>query len=229
MSKKSLYVIIGILAAVLIISLYFNKELYFAANRLADAENTVKGLIKSGQVREGDIIFQTSRSHQGIAIEKATHSDFSHCGLVLKNTVGYYVLEAVQPVKRTPLAEWIAKGRQNHFAIKRLKSADAVLTNSVMNKMKASGDSMVGRNYDAYFGWGDDSLYCSELVWKIYQRSTGLQLGRLQALKDFDLSSETVQKKLKARYNGHIPLDEKVISPEAIYNSDLLISEASNY
>jgi sensor domain CHASE-containing protein len=30
------------------------------------------------QLRDGDIIFQTSRSEQSIAIQKATHSQYSH-------------------------------------------------------------------------------------------------------------------------------------------------------
>jgi hypothetical protein len=75
-----------------------------------------------------------------------------------------------------------------------------------------------------YFGWGDDKLYCSELVWKIYKQATGLEVGKLQKLKDFDLSNPIVARKLKERYGNKIPLDETVISPVAIFNSQLLMT-----
>jgi len=34
-------------------------------------------------LRDGDIIFHTSRSAQSVAIQRATHSPYSHVGLVL--------------------------------------------------------------------------------------------------------------------------------------------------
>jgi hypothetical protein len=34
------------------------------------------------EFRDGDIIFQTSRSEESIAIQKATHSQYSHMGIV---------------------------------------------------------------------------------------------------------------------------------------------------
>jgi uncharacterized protein YcfL len=42
------------------------------------------------QLRDGDIIFQTSQSEQSIAIQKATHSQYSHMGIVfLRNGSPY--------------------------------------------------------------------------------------------------------------------------------------------
>jgi hypothetical protein len=34
------------------------------------------------QLRDGDIIFHTSRSAQSIAIQRATHSKYSHMGII---------------------------------------------------------------------------------------------------------------------------------------------------
>src|SRR5690349_1685102 len=113
MSKKLLYIIIAVLIIFLAASLYFGRNLYYAANRIVGAQKTVSELIQKEQVHEGDIIFQTSRSRQSMAIEAATHSQLSHCGLIFKDHEGYYVLEATGPVKKTPLANWISKGRQN--------------------------------------------------------------------------------------------------------------------
>lgn len=65
-------------------------------------------------------------------------------------------------------------------------------------------------------------MYCSELVWKIYDRGLGVRLGRLQKLRDFDLSDPVVKSKMKERYGNRIPLDETVISPGEIFSADSL-------
>ena len=73
------------------------------------------------------------------------------------------------------------------------------------------------------------SIYCSELIWKIYKRATGIELGKLQKLKDFDLTNETVKKKHKERYADKIPTDETVISPAAIFECDKLETVKNTY
>jgi hypothetical protein len=94
--------------------------------------------------------------------------------------------------------------------------------------MEAIGDLFKGKSYDLTFDWSDDKIYCSELIWKIYQRATGLEIGRLQKLKDFDLSDQAVQSKMKERYGNRIPMDETVISPVAIFDSELLTNIKAN-
>lgn len=65
-------------------------------------------------------------------------------------------------------------------------------------------------------------IYCSELIWKVYQRATGIELGKLEKLSDFDLTNEAVKKKMKERYGDKIPMNEIVISPKAVFESELL-------
>jgi hypothetical protein len=138
------------------------------------------------------------------------------------------VYEAVQPVKITPLDRWIAKGKGGHYMIKRLKNADRVLTTESVLKLKNICQQFVGKNYDLTFEWSDENIYCSELVWKAYQRATGIEIGKLQKLKDFDLSDQVVKSKMKERYGDQIPLNETVISPSAIYDSELLVPVKAN-
>lgn len=102
------------------------------------------------------------------------------------------------------------------------------MTAETLQKMKQEGEKFKGKNYDLTFEWSDDKIYCSELIWKIYQRATGIELGRLEKLSDFDLTDETVKKKMKERYGVKIPMDEIVISPAAIFDSELLITVKSN-
>ena len=94
--------------------------------------------------------------------------------------------------------------------------------------MKQEGEQFRGKNYDLTFEWTDNKIYCSELIWKIYQRATGVEIGTLEKLSSFDLTSPVVQAKMKERYGNKIPLDEWVISPEAIFNSELLRVVKSN-
>lgn len=178
----------------------------------------------SQDIHNGDLIFQTSTSSQSKAIQLATGSRYSHCGIIYKEGKHFFVFEAVQPVKRTPLDKWIARGKDGHYVIKRLKNADKILTPATLQKMKKVGDSFTGKNYDLTFEWSDDKIYCSELIWKIYQRATGIEIGKLEHLKDFDLTSKIVKDKMKERYGNNIPKEEIVISPKAIFESDLLIT-----
>ena len=180
------------------------------------------------QLSDGDLIFHTSLSAQSRAIQLATHSPWSHCGIVYKEGGSWQVFEAVQPVKRTPLADWVARGQGGHFVTKRLRDAEAALTPAALARLKAAGQPMLGHNYDLYFGWSDDRIYCSELIWKVYERGLGRRLGRLQHLRDFDLSNPAVQAKLRERYGNKLPLNETVISPVSIFNSPELVTVLSH-
>lgn len=186
------------------------------------------GIIKRSLLRNGDLIFQTSLSSQSKAIQLATHSKYSHCGIVYVSNGKYSVFEAVQPVKTTPLDEWIARGKGKHFVVKRLKNAARILTPELIQKMKKEGSRLHGKNYDLSFEWSDEKIYCSELIWKIYQRSTGIEIGKLQKLGDFDLSNPIVKNKMKERYGNNIPTNEIVISPKAIFESELLVTVLEN-
>jgi len=178
--------------------------------------------LKPDAIREGDLIFQTSLSAQSKAIQLATKSKYSHCGIIFKDKNGYFVLEAINQVKATPLAQWIARGQGKHFVVKRLKNADQVLNPAMLVKMKSAGQQLTGKAYDLTFEWSDAQIYCSELIWKIYERSTGLRIGKLEKLRDFDLSNDIVKKKMKTRYGNKVPMNETVISPVSIFNSKLL-------
>lgn len=174
----------------------------------------------SPSFKEGDIIFHTSLSQQSKAIQLATHSKFSHCGVIIKNDNKFYVLEAVEPVKLTEVSKWINRGKDKRYVVKRLKNIDAI-SNADISKAKQFGISLLGKHYDSDFNWSNDEIYCSELVWKIYDKM-GIQLSKPKQLKDFDLSNEIVQNKLKERYGKEIPYNEFVVSPEDIFISDKL-------
>jgi uncharacterized protein YycO len=175
------------------------------------------------QPMNGDIIFQTSTSRQSAAIQKATGSRYSHVGIVYLRDGRPFVFEAVEPVKSTPLQEWIDRGEGKHFVVRRLKNAGEVLNSEALDRMLDAGKPFEGRHYDLVFAWSDEKLYCSELVWKIYHRALGLEIGQLQTISEFDLSDPAVQVKLKERWGGPPP-DQLVISPAVMFESELLMT-----
>jgi len=179
---------------------------------------------KSLPAQNGDLIFQVSRSSQSKAIQLATGCRYSHMGIIYKIERQFYVYEAVQPVKLTPLTDWIKRGEKGQFAIKRLKNAATVLDAQTLARMQTVGKKFKNRNYDLYFEWSDERIYCSELVWKIYQQATGIEIGALQQLREFNLTAPAVRQKLRERYGNRIPMHEKVISPRAMFESDKLIT-----
>ncbi|MBT9395656.1 YiiX family permuted papain-like enzyme [Hymenobacter sp. NST-14] len=176
------------------------------------------------RLRNGDLIFQTSQSAQSRAIQLATHSAYSHCGILFQRAGEWRVFEAVQPVSETSLAAWVARGAGGRFVVKRLRDAETVLTPPVLRRLRAAGEQYRGRNYDLYFGWSDERIYCSELLWKMYYQATGRQIGQLQHLREFDLSHPAVQAKMRERYGNKLPLDELVISPVRMLESPELVT-----
>jgi hypothetical protein len=176
----------------------------------------------NNEFMSGDIIFQTSESNQSKAIQIATKSRYSHMGIIYLQDNEYYVFEAVQPVKLTLLTDWIKRGENEHYVVKRLKNSKEVLTSEKLSDMKVIGNRFLGKNYDLYFEWSDERIYCSELVWKIYKEALGIEVGELETLQDFDLTNEAVTEKLRERYGNNIPKNELVISPASMFKSEKL-------
>jgi len=176
----------------------------------------------NGGLKEGDIIFQSTASRQCEAVKLATKSKYSHVGMVFKKDGDWMVFEAVQPVKYTKFKEWTTHGENNHYVVKRLVKRDSFLSDSILSRMKIEGAKYLNKNYDIYFGWSDESIYCSELVWKVYKDVVGVEVGQLQKLKEFDLSQGIVKQIVEERYGENIPWEETVVSPAAIFVSSNL-------
>ena len=182
------------------------------------------GVTPDSIVRDGDIIFQTSLSSQSVAIQRATLSPYSHMGLIFLRDGKPYVFEAVSTVRYTPLRKWIARGSGGHFVIRRLKNAEGTLDKKSVDKLRVQIRRFQGKPYDPTFEWSDDRIYCSELVWKIYDRALGIKLGDLQRLKEFNLTDPIVSSKLRERYGLNVPMEELVISPEEVFRSPQLLT-----
>ncbi len=171
----------------------------------------------------GDIIFQETNSEQAKAIKLATKSKYTHVGVVMKYKDQLMVLEAIGPVIKTPIEKFIGRGIGKKYKVKRLKNSSEVFTKENQEKFISEGEKYFGKPYDIYFGWADDKIYCSELIWKIYKSVFNLEVGKLGRLKDFDLSSFAVKILMFKRYGLKIPYNETVIPPSSMFDSDLLV------
>lgn len=175
--------------------------------------------IFSFDLQEGDILFQETGSEQGKAIKLATKSRYTHAGIAFSYNGQMMILEAVGPVKKTSIQDFIKRGKNGHYVVKRLKNRETQLTKEKISELKKNGEKYLGLPYDIYFGWKDDRIYCTELIWKMYKEVLGIELGRLGKLKDFDLSSLSVRYLMFKRYGLNVPYNESVIAPSTMFDS----------
>ena len=163
--------------------------------------------IKAEQVREGDIIFQTSQSSQSKYIQKATQSTYTHCGVIVKVGNEYKVLETLRTIRLTPLKKFIERGRNQKYWIKR----------SDLKDIKINYDQYLGRTYDLAFKANNSKYYCSELVYEIYKRQLGINLCDLHPIKSYAIKGleRTIEKR-------GMNLNELVVAPSDLYKSPYL-------
>ncbi len=66
-------------------------------------------------VKEGDVIFQTSQSQQSPLIQIATQSTITHCGIIVTKDGKPYILETLKTLVLTPLDKFIARGKDEKY------------------------------------------------------------------------------------------------------------------
>ncbi len=159
-------------------------------------------------LREGDLVFGDTGSRQSLAIQWATRSRWSHVGVVEVAPEGAFVIEAIGHVSRTP---WAAFRRRagGRVLVLRPRGVDAAARTRAVAEAKA----MLGKPYDARFGWGDDRIYCSELVVKAYERGAGVTLGRRERVRDLRIA--LLAPAIRARW-GRVPSNLVLVTPASV-------------
>jgi hypothetical protein len=160
--------------------------------------------------REGDFLFQSLPHNPLIdAIEGSTGSPFSHCGIVKKSGTAWVVVEAIGPVKETPLPLWVLQGRKNAYAAYRLREPLRAKIPAIL----AATETYKGRPYDIHYDLDDARIYCSELLWKSVRDATGRKLGRIEKLGT--LKWQPYESVIRSIENGALPLDRDMITPRS--------------
>jgi len=163
--------------------------------------------------KEGDIIFQ-SLPHNDLvdAIEGITHSPYSHCGVVLRDQNDVWVvIEALGPVNETPLLGWIKRGRGGDFTVYRLDPK----YDPLIPEFKKDLLSYIDRPYDFdYDMTNGNAVYCSDLVYLAFDKTSGEKMGTLEKLRDLDW--KPFEQFIKTEQGGHLPLDRVMITPASL-------------
>lgn len=161
---------------------------------------TVPNLDKLPPLHNGDLVFQTIRSHQTTAILLASHTIYSHVGMMKLLPDGTpMVVEAVGPVREIPFKQWLHQGIGQRLMIKRWSDLSAEQAQAIL----AAARLDYGKPYDFFFLLDDKRIYCSELVYRAYQAGAQTRLGTLQKVAELDIDNFAVQKLLHERWQRH--------------------------
>jgi len=169
--------------------------------------------------KEGDIIFQ-SLPHNDLvdAIEGITHSPYSHCGVVLRDKNGVWVvIEALGPVNETPLLGWIKRGRGGDFTVYRLDSKYSPLIPVFKEDLLSYMGHPYDFNYDMTNG---QAVYCSDLVYLAFDKASGEKMGVLEKLGDLDW--KPYEHFIQTEQGGLLPLDRVMITPASLARAQQL-------
>ena len=169
--------------------------------------------------QEGDILFQEIKNSTSKAIKIVTNSRYTNVGVILKYRNKFIVLESNGIVKRTDLYQFLKRGVNGAYLVKRFKKSKEVLTEEAISKMREASIQFVGKPYDLYYGWGDEKLYSAELVWKFWKEALNLELCPLKKYKDYDLSNPYVKLILSQKFGKDVPIEENAISPKDLLDS----------
>lgn len=165
------------------------------------------------EVREGDVIFQTSQSQQSPLIQIATRSKISHCGIIVMRNGKPYVLETLKTLVVTPLDKFIARGEGKRYWLKR----------SDKENIKIKYNSYLGKPYDLAFKFDNGKFYCSELIYDIYKNQLGIELCKPKKVSDYlILGTDQLPQIEKAMKKRGITKEQYAVAPVDIFESDYL-------
>ena len=156
------------------------------------------------ELKEGDVVFQISKSKQSPLIAAATGSQWTHCGVIVMKKGEPYVLEALSVVKLTPWEQWKLCGKGGIPSMKRYPD----------KPVKIRYSQYLGKPYDLAFKFDNGKWYCSELVYDIYLKQLGVKLCEPRPISDYHLVG--MDKTMRRR---GISRDQLAVAPVDLFDS----------
>jgi len=160
--------------------------------------------------KEGDLVFQALPLDLDlvVAIEGVTKSNYSHVGVLHKRDDEWTVIEASGPgVIYTAFDKWKTHGRNERWAAFRLKAKQQKHIPQFLTNLHPHA----GKAYDFKYELSENKLYCSELIYHAWEKTTGQKMGKLTRIGD--LNWKPHQKTIEKYNGGPMPLDRQMISP----------------
>lgn len=161
------------------------------------------------EIQEGDILLQPLHCRVCTLIEEQNNSPYSHIGIVIKEGEELKVFEAWQKVEFVSLEKYLAKTEKG-LKIKVVRHK--FLNHSELKNLSTLAKLYDGLPYDRNYRWGDEAIYCSELVYKLLQDLTAY-LPPLQIMP-FDINPLEWDR----HFRGDTPRGELGIAPSHFDN-----------
>lgn len=189
------------------------------------------------KLKTGDVVFINGTSQQSDSIIEATGSLVTHMGMIIVKEGAYFVAEAVQPVKLTPLEKFVTPHRvkNERLLIKRLDESKLPIKISptIEHELLQEFYKYNNKNYDSLFQWSDEKIYCSELVYKIFKKVLTIDVGTVVYTKELNMGPAVINL-IKQRFNvneGTIKfnnvydkvMNEKIITPVSMFESEYFL------
>ena len=161
-------------------------------------------------VREGDVIFQTSQSQQSPLIKIGTRSTITHCGVIVMRNGKPFVLETLKTLQLTPLDKFVARGKGGKYWLKRPDKDD----------IRIKYANYLGKPYDLAFKFDNGKFYCSELIYDIYKHQLGIELCEPKTIDDNLILGAGNHPKLKqAMKERGITMEQYAVAPVDVFYS----------
>ena len=175
---------------------------------LIEGVTATKGPIED--VREGDVIFQTSLSQQSPLIKMGTRSTITHCGIVVMKDGKPYVLETQKTLVLTPLKKFIARGKDGKYWHKRPE----------LDNIKIKYSGYLGKPYDLAFKFDNGKFYCSELIYDVYLNQLGVEICKHKRIDDYLIfGAHRIPKIKRAMKKRGITMEQYAVAPVDVFNS----------
>jgi len=175
--------------------------------------------IQKFELQEGDLLFQDLDSSPLCdAIELVTpgykDANFSHIGLVVLDNDTLKVLEAIPPkVVLTPIANFLNRSydkfKKPKIIVGRLKEEHQHTIKDAIIYAK----SKIEIKYDEVFLMNNNSYYCSELIFKAFEKDSIFKLKPMTFLHPETNDTLTVWKNYYSKLGIKIPQNEPGINP----------------
>jgi len=127
--------------------------------------------------KSGDVIVQDSKAAELLPLFAADGSGMTHIGVVEVSPEGAVVIEAAERVVATPIRTFLARGKDEAFAVYRVGS----LSDDQRKAVAAAARRQLGKPNDFFLQKSWDALYSSELVRLAYS-DIGVDVGEMKRL-----------------------------------------------
>ncbi len=146
-------------------------------------------------LQTGDIVFQESLYPNHQVMGWLSKNNINHFGIILEKDNRYYVIEVLNGVQKTPMDDWVFRGKNQEYMALRLRERPDNMERLTIELLKS-----LKKPTDSLFSWTDDAYYNAELVYKVYERALNIQLGKFRVVLTRTLAPEVQQQMGKYRY-----------------------------